>query len=152
MSPQKPKAPDLSLDPIQSPENEFQDFVNKLSQFCDSERRGKTVTAFVVLQFPDHIEYRFASNSRNGNDLIRTQSFVKRMLDTLHKADEFKSSELNSKILQQALIFTRPRIEADVKLLNINTALCIKSCERDRTDECKFKKHTQTLRNTHFRS
>lgn len=146
MGPQKPKAPNPSLVPIQSLENEFQDFVNKLSQICDSRSRGKTVTAFVVLQFPDHIEYRFASNSRDRNDLIRTQSFVKRMLETLHKASDLKSSELHSEILQQALIFTRPRIEGYVKSLNINTVLCIESCERNRMDECKFKKHTQTLR------
>src|SRR4051812_41755011 len=70
------KAPDLLSDKAQSPKDAFQCFVNKLGQLCDSERHGKTVTAFVVLKFPDSIQYRFASNQREEEDLIHTKSFI----------------------------------------------------------------------------
>jgi hypothetical protein len=147
---QGPKALDPPLDSVQSPEHEFQFFVNKLSQLCDGELGGKTVTAFVVLQFPSHIEYRFASNQRSEKDLIRVQSFVEDLLHTLHEADGFESPKLISHILRRILPFSKGRLRAYVKSLKQNITLCINSCTSERTNECKFKRHTQKSTNAYF--
>lgn len=143
---QTSKAPDLSSDMAQSSERAFHCFVNKLGQLCDSERGGKTVTAFVVLQFPDHIQYRFASNQREEEDLIRAQSFIEYILHALGRTDACKLREMTSHILQKSLSFTRPRVGAYVRSLKKHTALCISSCERKGTEECEFKKHIQILK------
>lgn len=135
---QTSKAPDLSQGVAQSPELDFHCFVNKLAQLCDSERKGNTVTAVVVLQFPDRIQYRFASNQREIADLICTQSFLKDILKTLGTADVDDLGDLSSHILRKVISFTRPRVGAYVKSLKEHTALCISACRRDDTDGCRF--------------
>jgi hypothetical protein len=131
------KAPDLSLDAEQSPEHSFHCFVNKLGQLCDSKRGGDTVTAFVVLKYPDRIQYLFASNQREIEDLIRAQTFITYVLQTLGKTDKDKLQGMTSHILRESLSFTRPRVEYSVKVLKIQAAACISTCEKEETGECE---------------
>jgi hypothetical protein len=58
---QTSKAPDLSSDVAQSSERAFPALSTSLVNYV-------IVTAFVVLQFADHIQYRFASNQREEED------------------------------------------------------------------------------------
>ena len=131
-------APDLSLGVTQSPKLDFHCFVNKLAQLCDSDKNGDTVTAVVVLQYPDRIQYRFASNQRKEDDLIRTQSYLENILKSLGATDVGDLTFLSSHILRKVISFTRPRISAYVKSLKENTPLCISDCQRDNTQECRF--------------
>ncbi|KAH7407649.1 hypothetical protein BKA64DRAFT_706060 [Cadophora sp. MPI-SDFR-AT-0126] len=134
---QTPKAPDLSQGVAQSPELDFHCFVNKLALLCDSDRNGNTVTAVVVLQYPDHIQYRFASNQRKDADLSQTQSFLENILETLGATDVSDLPMLSSHILRKVISFTRPRIGSYVKSLKEQTALCINDCQRDDSQESK---------------
>jgi hypothetical protein len=128
------KAPDLSLDVGQSHERSFHCFVNKLGQLCDSERGGNTVTAFVVLQFPDHIQYRFTSNQRKDEDLDHARTFITHILETLCLMDR---DDMPSHILQKALSFTRPRVAGYVKQLKIHAVTCISACTKEGTEDCR---------------
>ncbi|KAH9206063.1 hypothetical protein DL95DRAFT_233344, partial [Leptodontidium sp. 2 PMI_412] len=128
---QTPKAPDLSQGVAQSPELDFHCFVNKLALLCDSDRGGNTVTAVVVLQYPDRIQYRFASNRRKEADLIHTQSFLKNILETLGATDVSDLTLLSSHILREVISFTRSRIGSYAKSLEEQTPLCISDCQRD---------------------
>lgn len=131
------KAPDLSLDMAETPEHAFHRFVNKLGQLCDSERNGKTVTAFVVLRFPDRIQYRFASNQQEEPELVRAQAFIMDVLKTLGTADGDELQDRTSHILRNLLSFTRPKVEAYIKSLKRNSALCIAVCIGEGTKDCE---------------
>lgn len=144
---QPSKAPDLSLDAAQSPDRAFHCFVNKLGQLCDNEQGGKSVTAFVVLKFPDRIQYRFASNQRGSDDLIGAQKFTTYILQTLGKADRDELQGMISNILRKWLSFNRPRVEAYVKVLERQTTSCISACASEDTDECEYENQTLILEN-----
>jgi hypothetical protein len=130
--------PDVLLDAEQSPKQAFHDFVNKLAQLCDIKRGGETVTAFTVLEFPDHIQYRFTSNHRESEDFSLTQRFVTSILNALGRAERHELQDMTSTILRTFLPFTRPRVEAYVNLLKKQTIICISSTEGENTHECEF--------------
>ncbi|KAK4641625.1 hypothetical protein QC761_500040 [Podospora bellae-mahoneyi] len=75
-------SPDLEGVADKNSQGTFFCFVNKLSQVCDSERGGDTVTAFSVLQ-PDIIEYRFTSNRRTEISFQTKTRFVTKLLNTV---------------------------------------------------------------------
>ena len=135
---QTTKALDLSQGVAQSPELDFHCFVNKLALVCDSDRSGNTVTAVVVLQYPDRIQYRFAANQRKEADLTHTQSFLEKILKTLGATDIGDLALLSSHILREVISFTRPRIGSYAKSLKEQTPLCISDCQRDDSQECRF--------------
>lgn len=128
---------DISTNAAQSPEQAFHDFVNKLAQLCDIERGGKTVTAFTVLQFPDHIQYLFTSNDRETEGFIRAQRFIISILNALGTAERHELQEKISNILRTSLSFTRPRVEAYVNVLKEQASVCISAGERENSDECE---------------
>ncbi|KAH7324016.1 hypothetical protein BKA65DRAFT_511911 [Rhexocercosporidium sp. MPI-PUGE-AT-0058] len=134
---QTPKAPDLSQGVAQSPELDFHCFLNKLALLCDSDRCGNTVTAVVVLQYPDRIQYRFASNQRKEADLIHTQSFLENILNTLGTTDVSDLTLLRSHILRGVISFTQPRIRSYAKSLMEQLPLCISDCQRDDSQESR---------------
>jgi hypothetical protein len=130
--------PDLSSDAEKSPEHGFHDFVNKLAQLCDIERGGKTVTALAVLQYPDHIQYRFTSNNRETRELDDTQKFITTILNALGKAEKRNVQGIASNILRTSLCFTRPRVEAYVKTMKNEVTRCISATQKENTGECKY--------------
>lgn len=132
------KSSDLSLEGEQSPERTFHDFVNKLAQLCDIRRGGDTVTALTILQYPDRIEYRFASNDRDTGELDDAKKFVTSLLNALGRPEQHDIQGFTSNILRTSLCFTRPRVEVYVKALKKEVACCIDTSRGDNTDECKY--------------
>jgi len=126
-----------SSDMTQSLEHIFQRFVNTLAQLCDSGKGGNTVTAFTVLQHPDHIEYRFTSNQRDTEDFIRTQNFTSSILHILGNMQEHEKQSVVSNILRRSLSFNRSRVTVDVKILKAQAEKCINACKIVNTDECE---------------
>jgi hypothetical protein len=133
------KFPDLSFQTEQSPEHAFHNFVNKLAQLCDIERGGKTITALGVLQYPDHIQYRFTSNQRESEELDCTKEFITSLLLALGKAEGSDFQALASSILRKSLSFTRPRVEPYVKALKKEVTSCIGACGTENTHEGTYK-------------
>jgi hypothetical protein len=132
------KSPDLPLDGEQSPERAFHDFVNKLAQLCDIERGGRTVTSLTVLQEPDHIEYRFASNDRTTEELNHARDFILSILNALGRAGKYDLQPFISHILRKSLCFARSRVEPYVKALKKEVTLCSNEIQRENTDECEY--------------
>ena len=130
--------PDPSSDPTRSPERTFQCFVNKLAQLCDNEKGGETVTAFTVLQHPDHIEYRFTSNQRDTDDFIRTQNFTTSILHILGNMEKREKQSVISDILRTSLSFSRSRVMVYVRLLKDQAVLCMSACKVENTIECEY--------------
>ncbi|KXX77411.1 hypothetical protein MMYC01_206074 [Madurella mycetomatis] len=122
------------------PREAFFCFVNKLSQVCDSEHGGKTVTAFGVLQ-TGSVEYRFASNDRDSQSLAEVRRYVMDLLETLGHApdaafqDSSQRAALTTRILGKILGFNRPRIEVYLGRLLRHFDFCIKGCHADGTTD-----------------
>ncbi|CZR61727.1 uncharacterized protein PAC_11624 [Phialocephala subalpina] len=131
-------APDPSPDMTQSPEHTFQWFVNTLAQLCDSDKGGKTVTAFTVLQHPDHIEYRFTSNQRGTEEFIRAQTFTSSILHILGSMQGHEKQSVISDILRRSLSFSRSGVTVEVRILKGRAEECISACEIENTDECEY--------------
>lgn len=129
---------DPSSDMTQSAEHTFQWFANTLAQLCDSDKGGKTVTAFTVLQYPDCIEYRFASNQRDTKDLIRAQKFTSSILHILGNMQGHEKHRVISNILRRSLTFSRSRVTVEVRTLKARAEECISACKIENTDECEY--------------
>jgi len=130
------RALDSPLDTTQSAEHMFQCFVNKLAQLCDNEKGGNTVTSFTVLQYPDHIEYRFTSNQRTTEALNDTKHFSISILHILRNTQGYKKSRVISDILLTSLSFGRSRVTTYLRGFRDQAALCISACEMENTVEC----------------
>jgi hypothetical protein len=131
-------APDPSSDTTQSPKHIFQWFVNALAQLCDSEKGGNSVTAFVVLQNPDHIEYRFTSNQRDTQDFIRAQNFISSILHILGSMRTNEKQSAISDILRRSLSFSRSKVMVEAKTLKNRAEKCLSACKQENTDECEY--------------
>jgi len=123
------QAPGPSLGASQSLESLFHDFVNKISQICDSERHyGSTVTSFAVLAHAGDgsVEYRFASNRRTDDQLKKTKTFVTQVLTTVRQSKKDASGKKSSsRVLRQILLFARDRVTAYLISLKDKCEPCI---------------------------
>jgi len=120
-------------------ETDFQVFVNKLSQVCDCQKGGATVTAFTILQFPGKLQYRFASNARNARSLELAKDYVFTILKLLGQADPggdcSTESSIFKEILERVLVFNRPRLELYVEVLGQESARCMQDNENATPDD-----------------
>ncbi|KAK4173522.1 hypothetical protein QBC36DRAFT_293307 [Triangularia setosa] len=112
------RPPDLDSPVDKNSQGTFSCFVNKLSQVCDSQRGGNTVTAFAVLQ-TGSIEYRFTSNQRTLAEFESTTRYVKNLLgilggaqdNVIHEARQTpEDCQIFSTLIREVLQFNRPRI------------------------------------------
>lgn len=98
------------------------------------------MTAFAVLQFPDHIEYLFTSNQRSDKEFGVVKAFIEELLRTLSETAELEPASRITRILQMILPSNKPRIGPYVKVLKENMASCITSCATESADEGNLSK------------
>lgn len=112
-----------------SDEHLFRNFVSRLGQICDSRPGGSTVTAFVVLQHPDKLEYVFGSNRRKTVELETTRAYIRAVLTSLressHCEDDDQREEYLSNLLRDVLMFNRDRVQRYLKGLTAALEACI---------------------------
>lgn len=104
-------------------EANFKDFVNRLSQFCDFKLGGDFVTAFTVLDFQHRIQYRFACNRANRNQLKKISTFIIDLLRTLRDVE--LTDGLEQKLLEKVLAHGRVRVHTYLGALNNACRECI---------------------------
>jgi len=113
----------------------FQNFVSRLGQICDSRPGGSTVTAFVVLQHPDKVEYVFGSNGRKYVELETTRAYICAILTSLRESsdceDDDQREEYLSNLLRDVLMFNRERIRCYLNGLTDALEACIAICETE---------------------
>jgi hypothetical protein len=120
----------------QTLEQKFHVFVNKLSQICDYELNGKSVTACVVLQEPDRVLYLLASNDRKTRELEDMRAKLMSILTILREniiadaADRKSDDDLSDRLLRLVLAYHKRRV--DSYLLTLSKALidCADACKR----------------------
>jgi hypothetical protein len=121
----------------------FQNFVSRLGQICDSRPRGSTVTAFVVLQHPDKVEYVFGSNRRKYVDLETTRTYICTILINLRESsnceDDDQCEKYLSNLLREVLMFNRERIRCYLNDLTNALEACIAICETESSLKGEFK-------------
>lgn len=123
-----PKTPEPVPDRFSlTSEQLFHDFVNKMAQICDIQTGGDTVTAAVVLQFPDRVQYRFASNQRTKTELEQVRGFVVDILRTLQSLTEESSKSITMSVLQQVVAFNRLRLQHYVKVVATESSRCLEA-------------------------
>ncbi|KAF6823918.1 hypothetical protein CPLU01_11142 [Colletotrichum plurivorum] len=114
----------------------FHSFVDKLSQVCDNQRGGATVTSFAVLKGPNGPEYVFGSNQRTEADLAEVQEFID---DLLHFVGDnpstLKPKPLTKQVLWRILLFNQLRLQFYLKSLVRHLEKCIEDCERRNAPE-----------------
>jgi hypothetical protein len=120
----------------------FQNFVSRLGQICDSRPGGSTVTAFVVLQHPDKVEYVFGSNRRKHVELETTRAYIRAILMSLGESSDCEygdqRDESLSSLLRDVLIFNRERIRCYLNGLTIALEACIAICETETSSNGEF--------------
>ncbi|KUI55259.1 hypothetical protein VP1G_02667 [Cytospora mali] len=118
---------DLSWKQNNSFDTIFKDFVNRLSQFCDSKHGGDSVTAFTVLDLHNRIQFRFAcNNKRNETQLRETSDFVSDILDTLRDV-AVTDIDLRFRLLTKVLGFCRTRVRKYLRDLKTASNFCMKT-------------------------
>ncbi|KKY32120.1 hypothetical protein UCDDA912_g07899 [Diaporthe ampelina] len=123
-----PRVQDLLNEALShSPEELFKDFVNKLCQICDNKPGGSVVTAISVLQYPDRVQYRFASNQRSENDLLKVKTYLDGILETLKAHTAASTTPLTASILRKIIAFNRPRLQCYIKHLSSQTQRCLET-------------------------
>ncbi|EGO55991.1 hypothetical protein NEUTE1DRAFT_86761 [Neurospora tetrasperma FGSC 2508] len=127
---------DLESDTGRSSRDSFRCFVNKLGQICDSELRGKTVTAFAVLQ-PGGIQYRFASNQRTNEELQDVKKYITNILGILGSTPDDQLNGVFGAALERVISFNRPAIQQQIKNLTKQEGMnhCVKVCQEEDTSE-----------------
>ncbi|KAL6874796.1 hypothetical protein J3F83DRAFT_728706 [Trichoderma novae-zelandiae] len=75
--------PNTIRDSVDSGEQTFRCFVNRLAQVCDNVRggNGATVTSIAVLEEPEGVHYVIGSNNRTAAKLHGVEVFVKELLN-----------------------------------------------------------------------
>lgn len=128
----KEPEPDLESDSGKSSRNSFRIFVDKLGQICDSELKGKTVTAFAILQ-PGQIQYRFASNQRNSDEVEDVKRYLFDLLNLLGATPDNQLNRVSGTILERVLAFNRPTIKQYIRNLTQQEGMdhCTKVCEEE---------------------
>ncbi|KAK3489903.1 hypothetical protein B0T13DRAFT_81054 [Neurospora crassa] len=138
------KEPEADLESVtgRSSRDSFRCFVNKLGQICDSELRGKSVTAFAVLQ-PGGIQYRFASNQRTNEELQDVKKYITNILGTLGSTPDDQLNGVFGAVLERVISFNRPAIQQQIKNLTKQEGInhCVKVCEEEDTFESREAVH-----------
>ena len=126
-----------------SDERLFHNFVSRLGQICDSRPGGYTVTAFVVLEHPDKVEYIFASNRRKKVELETTRAYIHAVLTSLRESssceDDDQREEYLSNLLRDVLMFNRERIRCYLNGLMAALEACIAICQTESSSTGEFK-------------
>lgn len=128
---------EATVDARTSSEEAFRCFVNKLGQLCDSRRKGATVTAFTILQLPEKVQYRFASNKRTDEELEKTIEYVTDILNILANYNESQNDLTESKILWKAMSFVKHRARTYFTLLVSALDNGIRACDDSSNPPCK---------------
>lgn len=136
-------------------EANFKDFVNRLSQFCDVKLGGDFVTAFTVLEFPDRIQYRFACNRTNKEQLEKTAAFVSDLLVTLRHVVQSSPPPpvgLEQILLEKVLAHCRMRVRSYLRAFKAACRECIATQPADQASLAQLRQFKEAAADADFAS
>ncbi|KAK7733313.1 hypothetical protein SLS53_008210 [Cytospora paraplurivora] len=123
---------DLSWHQNDSSETLFKELINKLCQFCDVRHGGESVTAGTVLKLQGRIQYRFACNKKDLDELERNRIFVTDLLENLRNVAT-ANADLRTRLLAKVLDFCGDRVRYYLSALRNASDVCMKTNPADAT-------------------
>ncbi|CAM1504383.1 Fc.00g019740.m01.CDS01 [Cosmosporella sp. VM-42] len=105
-------------------------FLNKISNVCDRQKGGKTVTSSTVLQHDQGIIYVLGCNQVSYSMLKETSEFVDTLLQKIDNASDEEQGAKRKEhdgILRLILAFNRPRVENYIRGLQGDIETCLKT-------------------------
>lgn len=129
----QPAPSDLSWHRDASFDQTYRDFVNRLCQFCDVKLGGDSVTACTVLDLQDRVQYRFACNKRNKNQLTRARDFIHDLLVVLQGVVDAAEADLRSRLLTMVLGLCSVRVHSYLRALKKASIACMETTSIDVT-------------------
>ncbi|KAH7155625.1 hypothetical protein B0J13DRAFT_593707 [Dactylonectria estremocensis] len=118
---------------LQTDEDKFQSFLDKLALVCDRTKGGSTVTAVTVLDEDDSLKYIFGCNQLSAAKLDATTGFLQRLLrktENFHRLKPIQKPGVQEEIRNLVLAFNRRRIEQYIIDLQKELGTCIESCSQ----------------------
>lgn len=83
---------------------DFQRFLCKLAQICDTQKGGKTITGLVCLRSPQGAEYLISSNQRKDTELQQTTEYLSGLLNYIAtNPEDLKPKPLQKQVLWRIL-------------------------------------------------
>lgn len=124
--------PNTMRDNIDSAEQTFKCFVNRLAQVCDNKRgeNGSTVSGIAVLEEPEGVHYIIGFNNRKASKLPDVKLFVEQLLGIVAKSTgqpASNESQVNRETLWHILKFDGNR----VRFYLTNTIAYLEECISD---------------------
>ncbi|KAL6696935.1 hypothetical protein J3F84DRAFT_347945 [Trichoderma pleuroticola] len=124
--------PNTVRDNVDSAEQTFKCFVNRLAQVCDNRRgdNGSTVSGIAVLEGPEGVHYIIGSNNRKLSKLPDVKLFVEQLLEIVAKSTgqpTSNGSQVHREALWHVLKFDGNR----VRFYLTNTIAYLEECIRD---------------------
>ncbi|KAL7930762.1 hypothetical protein V8C35DRAFT_312156 [Trichoderma chlorosporum] len=143
--------PNTLNDSVDSAEQTFKCFVNRLAQVCDNLRgeNGATVSGIAVLEEPEGVHYIIGSNNRKASKLREVELFVEQLLNIIAKPTGRNTDSglpAQREALWHILDFNRNRVSFYVA----NTAEWLGECISD--FDRRHKGITSTLEASKFRA
>lgn len=114
----------------------FQAFVNKLAHVCQRLRGGGAVTSFTVLEERGVVEYWFAVNHLEADELEATATFTREFLTKVGGASS-KQRHVRKALLADVLHFGRPRVSFYLGSLRAQLEECCERSKKYLTDDCR---------------
>ncbi|KAL7907355.1 hypothetical protein GGI35DRAFT_86969 [Trichoderma velutinum] len=124
--------PNTMRDNVDSAEQTFKCFVNRLAQVCDNKRgdNGSTVSGIAVLEEPEGVHYIIGSNNRKQSKLADVKLFVEQLLDIVAKSTGQPTND-GSRAYREALWHILKFDGNRVRFYLINTVAYLEECIRD---------------------
>ncbi|ROW17162.1 hypothetical protein VPNG_01319 [Cytospora leucostoma] len=129
---------DLSWHQNDSSETLFKELINKLCQFCDVRHGGESVTAGTVLRLQGRIQYCFACNKKDPDELERNRIFVTDLLGNLRNVTT-ASTDLRTRLLAKVLDFCGDRVRYYLSSLRHASKVCMETNPADATLMCQLR-------------
>lgn len=118
---------------------EYEKFLCKLAQVCDSAKGGDTITALVALKGCQGPDYLFASNKRKSAELERTKVFLSELIGYVgDNPEKLALKTLQRKVLGRILEFNFSRLNFYLERLLSSLAVCISYCQDSKKGDGKF--------------
>lgn len=109
---------------------DYQKFLCKLAQVCDSTKGGSTITALVALKGSQGPDYVFASNCRKRAELENTKVFLFNLMHYVGtNPQSLAQKALQKQVLWRILEFGFPKLDIYLRGLLPALAFCIRYCE-----------------------
>lgn len=142
MCPRRRLGEDPEFDALTGLEPLFRAFVSKIAYLCCTEVGSGAISACAVLQLPDCVQYVIGFNHQSSERHEAIQASIASILRMFSAAPPEHSAErenLRIQALHASLELCKSRVNGYLRSLKVHLQACTEACERESTQESKFR-------------